>query len=122
MLVTITSTAYFANPLILKDWKRQVNQIAVQPCEIEDAYILINQGLDHFIQAFSLATYQRKNVNIFNVFIFLSYIALEKRNSINQFNQTSARLPKGHRNIGIHSIQNGYQICSLKIRSYHLAS
>jgi len=55
MWVTITSAAYFANPLISKVWKRQINQVVSQPSEIENAYILINQGLDSFKQAFSMA-------------------------------------------------------------------
>jgi hypothetical protein len=54
MWVTITSATYFVNPLISKDWKKQVNQIASQPSEIEEVYALVNQGLDRFAQAFSL--------------------------------------------------------------------
>jgi hypothetical protein len=55
MWVTITSAAYFTNPLISKGWKRQANQVTSQPSETEEAYTLINHGLDLFTQAFSMA-------------------------------------------------------------------
>jgi hypothetical protein len=55
MWMTICSYAYFVNPLISKAWKKQLNQITMQPSEIEAAYTLINQGLDLFTQGFSLA-------------------------------------------------------------------
>lgn len=53
--VTIASTTYFTKPLISMGLKKQANQIVSQPSEIEEAYDLINQGLNRFTQALALA-------------------------------------------------------------------
>jgi hypothetical protein len=53
MWMTITSAAYFVNPLISKDWKKQIIHIA-QPSEIEGLYIRKLRIIDGFAQAFSL--------------------------------------------------------------------
>ena len=54
MWVTITSVAYFVNPLTSMGYKKQLNQLVAQPSGVEEAYILINQGLSRFTQAFAL--------------------------------------------------------------------
>ena len=52
--VTISSVSYFVNPLTSMVYKKQLNQLAAQPSGVEEAYILINQGLSRFTQAFGL--------------------------------------------------------------------
>ena len=41
----ITSSSYFKNPIISKNFKKEAAHLAEQPYKIEEAYDLIDQGL-----------------------------------------------------------------------------
>ncbi|MDZ7761304.1 MAG: hypothetical protein U5L00_13755 [Desulfovermiculus sp.] len=50
----ITSSTYFKNPMISKNFKMDAAQLAEQPSKIEEAYDLINQGLSQITREFAV--------------------------------------------------------------------
>ncbi|MFN2344044.1 MAG: hypothetical protein ABR542_11870, partial [Desulfonatronovibrio sp.] len=44
----IAAGSYFKNPIISKNYKKEISRLVEQPSKIEEAYDLINQGLSQF--------------------------------------------------------------------------